>query len=55
MLRADLELDSAVYQHSLTAASSENSSAPHALPVLLGDGGLEQDLVSQGAELQHLL
>lgn len=56
MLQAELEPDSAVHKHSLTAAGSENSSAPHALPVLLGNGGLKQDLGSQGAaELQHLL
>ena len=54
MLPADLEPDSAEYKHSLTAAGSENSSFPHALPVL-GGGGLRQDLVSQGAELRRLL
>lgn len=51
MLQADQVPDSAVYKHSLTAAGSENSSALHVLPVLLGDGGLKQHLVSQGAEL----
>ena len=50
-LRADPEPDAARYEHSLTAAGSENSSARRTLPVLLGSGGLRQDLVSQGAEL----